>query len=73
MMRQINRRDFLKALGTGGLVLMSGIPARSWGANANVVIVGGGTGGATAAKYLKLADPTINVTLIERNPTYYTC
>lgn len=72
-MRQVNRRDFLKALGTGGLVLMSGIPARSWGANANVVIVGGGTGGATAAKYLKLADPTINVTLIERNPTYYTC
>jgi sulfide dehydrogenase [flavocytochrome c] flavoprotein subunit len=52
---------------------MSGIPARSWGATANVVVVGGGTGGATVAKYLKIADPSINVTLIEKNPYYYTC
>lgn len=72
-MTQLNRRHFLKILGAGGLLLMSGIPARSWGASANVVIIGGGTGGATAAKYLKLADPSINVTLIERNPYYYTC
>jgi sulfide dehydrogenase [flavocytochrome c] flavoprotein subunit len=72
-MTRVNRRDFLKALGAGGLVLMSGISARSWGANANVVIIGGGTGGATAAKYLKLADPSINITLIEKNPFYYTC
>ncbi|MBU0653832.1 MAG: NAD(P)/FAD-dependent oxidoreductase [Gammaproteobacteria bacterium] len=72
-MTQLNRRHFLKTLGAGGLLLMSGIPARSWGASANVVIIGGGTGGATAAKYLKLADPGINVTLIERNPYYYTC
>jgi sulfide dehydrogenase [flavocytochrome c] flavoprotein subunit len=72
-MTQVNRRNFLKALGAGGLVWISGIPARSWGANANVVIVGGGTGGATAAKYLKLADPSINVTLIEKNAYYYTC
>jgi sulfide dehydrogenase [flavocytochrome c] flavoprotein subunit len=52
---------------------MSGIPARSWGATANVVVIGGGTGGATVAKYLKIADPSINVTLIEKNPYYYTC
>lgn len=72
-MTSINRRNFLKTLGAGGLVLLSGIPARSWGANANVVIIGGGTGGATAAKYLKLADPSINITLIEKNAHYYTC
>lgn len=72
-MTTLNRRHFLKALGAGGLVMMSSIPARSWGASANVVIIGGGTGGATAAKYLKLADPSINVTLIEKNPAYYTC
>lgn len=72
-MTQLKRRDFLKALSAGGLVLMSGIPARSWGVNANVVVIGGGTGGATAAKYLKLADPSINVTLIEKNAAYYTC
>ncbi|HRJ53017.1 MAG TPA: NAD(P)/FAD-dependent oxidoreductase [Candidatus Thiothrix moscowensis] len=72
-MTTTSRRHFLKTLGAGGLVLLSGIPARSWGANANVVIIGGGTGGATAAKYLKLADPSINVTLIEKNAYYYTC
>jgi sulfide dehydrogenase [flavocytochrome c] flavoprotein subunit len=40
---------------------------------AHVVVVGGGTGGATAAKYLKTFSPGIDVTLIEPNPTYYTC
>lgn len=70
---KMNRRNFLKATSAGGVALLSGISARSWGANANVVIIGGGTGGATAAKYLKIADPTINVTLLERNPSYYTC
>lgn len=69
-----SRRNFLKALSAGGVALMSGIPAASWGAtSAHVVIIGGGTGGATAAKYLKIADPSINVTLIERNADYYTC
>jgi len=37
------------------------------------VVVGGGTGGATAAKYLRMADPSIEVTLIEANKHYYTC
>lgn len=72
-MTNVNRRQFLKALSAGGLVLLSGISTRSWGANANVVIIGGGTAGATAAKYLKLADPSINITLIEKNAHYYTC
>jgi sulfide dehydrogenase [flavocytochrome c] flavoprotein subunit len=70
---KMNRRQFLQALSVGGLVLTSGIPTRSWGANADVVVIGGGTGGATVAKYLKLADPSINVTLIERDAAYYTC
>ncbi|EGW53368.1 sulfide dehydrogenase [flavocytochrome c] flavoprotein chain [endosymbiont of Tevnia jerichonana (vent Tica)] len=36
-------------------------------------MVGGGTAGATAAKYLKMADSSIDVTLIEANKNYYTC
>ncbi|NBC15456.1 MAG: FAD-dependent oxidoreductase [Gammaproteobacteria bacterium] len=40
---------------------------------ARVVVVGGGYGGAIAAKYLKLADPDIRVTLIERNPYFVSC
>ena len=52
---------------------MVGVPYIALGASKKVVIVGGGTGGATAAKYLRLADPTIEVTLIEANKNYYTC
>jgi sulfide dehydrogenase [flavocytochrome c] flavoprotein subunit len=52
---------------------MAGVPYIALGASKKVVIVGGGTGGATAAKYLRLADPSIEVTLIEPNKHYYTC
>lgn len=42
-------------------------------AKARVVIVGGGFGGASCAKYLRMMDPKIDVTLIESSRTYYTC
>ncbi|MGA1931150.1 FCSD flavin-binding domain-containing protein [Arcobacter sp. YIC-464] len=38
-----------------------------------VVVVGGGFGGATAAKYLKRFSPETEVILIEQNKDYYTC
>jgi NADPH-dependent 2,4-dienoyl-CoA reductase/sulfur reductase-like enzyme len=39
-----------------------------------VVIVGGGAGGATAARYIaKDSDGAIDVTLVEPTRTYYTC
>jgi sulfide dehydrogenase [flavocytochrome c] flavoprotein subunit len=38
-----------------------------------VLVVGGGSGGATAAKYLRQYDPSLEVTLIEPNKTYTTC
>ena len=64
------RRQFLLA-GAASLGLAS-FPAivRAGKASARIVIVGGGVGGATAAKYLKLADPTLQVTIIEKNPVY---
>ncbi len=37
---------------------------------ARILIIGGGVGGATAAKYLKLFDPTLQVTVVEKNRTY---
>ena len=39
-------------------------------AGAKIVIVGAGVGGATAAKYLKIFNPKIHVTLIDRNPNF---
>ena len=38
-----------------------------------VVVVGGGFGGATAAKYMKRYSPDTEVILIEQNKEYYTC
>jgi NADPH-dependent 2,4-dienoyl-CoA reductase/sulfur reductase-like enzyme len=38
-----------------------------------VVVIGGGFGGASAAKALRRIDPMIDVTLVEANPTYTAC
>ena len=37
---------------------------------ARVLVIGGGFAGATAARYLKRRAPGVQVTLIERNPSY---
>ncbi|HHZ66296.1 MAG TPA: NAD(P)/FAD-dependent oxidoreductase [Alphaproteobacteria bacterium] len=38
-----------------------------------VVVIGGGWGGATAAKYIRLQDPSIEVVMIEREPVFRSC
>jgi NADPH-dependent 2,4-dienoyl-CoA reductase/sulfur reductase-like enzyme len=37
------------------------------------VIIGGGFGGASVARALKAGDPSLDVTLVEANPTYTAC
>ena len=74
-MSMINRRDFLRAgvaLGAAGsLSGCAGFGSKSAG---HVVVVGGGFGGATAAKYLRMwSNGTVAVTLVERNPTFISC
>lgn len=73
MSNTFNRRKFLKGVGVAGAVSAVGIPYLAFGAGKKVVVVGGGTGGATAARYIRLADPSIEVTLIEANKDHYTC
>jgi sulfide dehydrogenase [flavocytochrome c] flavoprotein subunit len=64
-----SRREWLsQAL---GLLSVAAAPSVAFAQNAaHIVIVGGGVGGATAAKYLKLFNPALKVTLIEKNPVY---
>ncbi|MBK5970991.1 MULTISPECIES: NAD(P)/FAD-dependent oxidoreductase [Thiorhodovibrio] len=69
----MNRRDFVKSTGALAAVSAVGFPHIARAESKKVVVVGGGTGGATAAKYLKLGDSNIDVTLIEPNKTYFTC
>jgi sulfide dehydrogenase [flavocytochrome c] flavoprotein subunit len=77
IMAGISRRDFVKLLGTGGAMSALGltgcetVPKSK--AAPRVVVVGGGIGGATCAKYLRIYDPSINVTLIEQNASFVTC
>jgi sulfite dehydrogenase len=73
-MTQFNRRDFLKASSAGLLVAGAGGLAGCTKSGGHVVIVGGGFGGATAAKYIRMwSEGGIDVTLIERNPNFISC
>src|SRR5256886_621127 len=38
-----------------------------------VVVIGGGYGGATAAKYIRLWDPSIEVVMVERENVFTSC
>ena len=42
-------------------------------AKGRVVVIGGGVGGATAAKYLALSARELEITLVEPKPRYTTC
>ena len=54
-----------------GVLSVLAAPSLAFAQNrARIVIVGGGVGGATAAKYLKLFNPELSVTVIEKNPVY---
>jgi sulfide dehydrogenase [flavocytochrome c] flavoprotein subunit len=64
----VRRRDFLKIAGAAALAGCAGASAR-----ARVVVVGGGFGGATAAKYLRLWEPAIEVVLVERASLFTSC
>ena len=70
-MKTMNRRDFVKYLGLSSLVYFLHPVDVKANTIQEIVVVGGGFAGATAAKYLKLwGGSSINVTLIEPNTTY---
>ncbi|MFP4273379.1 MAG: FCSD flavin-binding domain-containing protein [Halothiobacillaceae bacterium] len=71
-MSRIARRDFLKLLGAGTLAGTSFTVGKTAfaGAQPHVVVIGGGVGGATFAKYLRMADPNVKVTIVEMNRKY---
>ncbi|WP_461832701.1 NAD(P)/FAD-dependent oxidoreductase [Aquifex sp.] len=70
----VNRRDLILAGGFGLLAvsvpksLIFGEPKGN-----RVVIVGGGYGGVTTAKYVKKLSPEAEVILIEKNPLFVSC
>ena len=70
----MKRRDFLKAGAAAGAMASLYGCAGGNKAGGHVVVVGGGFGGATVAKYLRMwSQGGVQVTLIERNPTFISC
>ncbi len=68
----INRRHFLGAAAATAAV--AGAPAIAGQAKPKVVVIGGGPGGATVARYVaKDSKGAIDVTLVEPTRKYYTC
>lgn len=69
-----NRRKFLaSAIAVGAATALPRTPAVAQGASPRVVVIGGGFGGASAARALKRADPRIAVTLVETSKTFTAC
>jgi NADPH-dependent 2,4-dienoyl-CoA reductase/sulfur reductase-like enzyme len=78
-MARCTRRAFLASAGTGlALGVFGGCAGAMRGdiaptSGRRVVVIGGGWGGATAAKYVRLHDPSIEVVLIEPNRRFVSC
>jgi sulfide dehydrogenase [flavocytochrome c] flavoprotein chain len=72
----MQRRQLLQGLLSGGTLAALGACASSGGvpSKAKVVVIGGGFGGATAAKYVRvLSDNQIDVVMIEPNASFVSC
>ena len=67
------RRAFLRGAAAAAGSAVFGMPMLAHGAAGAVVVIGAGFGGATAARYLKRANPALEVTLIERETSIVTC
>ncbi len=73
----LKRRQFIQTASLGsaaGLMGLTGCATTGAGSGPKVVVVGGGYGGATAAKYVRMwSDYGIQVTLVEPNSAFVSC
>jgi len=70
----LGRRHLLGAGAALAATTLAGCAGMSTGPSiGRVVVVGGGYGGATTARYLKLWGGNVDVTLVERNAQFISC
>lgn len=70
----LNRRTLLQAGAAAAASLSAPAVFAAGHGKPRVIVIGGGAGGATAARYIaKDSDGAVDVTLIEPTRTYYTC
>ncbi|MGX0877173.1 sulfide dehydrogenase [flavocytochrome c] flavoprotein subunit [Roseovarius sp. MBR-154] len=69
-----DRRKFIAAGTTAAATLSAPVVLAQGSGKPRVVVIGGGSGGATAARYLaKDSTGAIDVTLVEPSRSYFTC
>jgi len=71
-MDQFKRRDFLKLAGAASALSLAGC-AGLGAPKGRVVVIGAGFGGATAAHYIRMWDPGIEVVMVERETGFTSC
>ena len=70
----LTRREFVKWMAAStGVAAVGGCATTGESATGRVVVVGGGYGGATAARYIKIWAPNVDVTVIERSTEFVSC
>ena len=70
----LTRRDFMKWMAAStGVAAAAGCADMGADSAGRVVVIGGGYGGATCARYVKMWAPEIDVTMVERNSTFVSC
>ncbi|MDI9332071.1 MAG: NAD(P)/FAD-dependent oxidoreductase [Alphaproteobacteria bacterium] len=73
----MKRRQFIQTASMGsaaGVLGLAGCATTGSGSGPKVVVIGGGYGGATAAKYVRMwSDNRIQVTLVEPNSAFISC
>ncbi|MGA9394306.1 MAG: FAD/NAD(P)-binding oxidoreductase [Azonexus sp.] len=79
----LDRRNFIKVLGGASSLALAGCATQGSvgstseimpkGPARRVVVLGGGYGGAIAAKYVRMLDKSIEVVLIEKNRQFISC
>jgi sulfide dehydrogenase [flavocytochrome c] flavoprotein chain len=70
----LDRRNFLRLIAASGVLAgCASRPQTSAAAAGRVVVIGGGYGGATAARHLREFRPDVEVVMIDRNTDFVSC
>jgi sulfite dehydrogenase len=71
---RLSRREFVKWMAAStGAAAVAGCAGMDRASAGRVVVIGGGFGGATAARYIRLWAPDIDVTVVERGDVFVSC
>ena len=68
-----SRREFMQWTAAAGATALAGCATTGGGSAGRVVVIGAGIGGGTAAKYIKMWSPDIDVTVVEREAGFISC